>query len=207
MNRKHWLGGLVAGIWLWAGSGAATESGVPDLMAPGLLSEIAFGNHGAPITVIEYASISCEECRSFHLNVWPVLKKKYIDTGKVHFIYRELPADPAAEAGFMLARCAGNARWHNVIDLLYQTQASWRQSSEPEDALLSVMSRTGMAGRSFSSCLKDQDLRKQLDEVAADARRLGVTTSPAMVINGTVYSGTHSLVRIENVLQELIRQP
>ena len=85
------------------------------------VEEMVLGADDAPVTIIEYASLTCPHCRTFHVNVWPELKKKYVDTGQVRFIMREFPFDPRSSAGFMLARCMGDDKWYPTIDLLYRT--------------------------------------------------------------------------------------
>ncbi|MFC0210155.1 thioredoxin domain-containing protein [Chelativorans intermedius] len=109
---------------------AVAQEQIAALMDPGPLPEQSFGSADAPVTIIEYASLTCGHCRSFHLTTWPALKEKYVDTGRVRFIIREFPFDPRASAGFMLARCAGEDKWYATIDLLYRSQEQWVRASD-----------------------------------------------------------------------------
>ena len=83
---------------------------------------MALGPADAKVTIVEYASLTCSHCAAFHKDTWPELKKRYIDTGKVRFILREFPLDPLATAGFMLARCDGEAKYYPITDLLFDQQ-------------------------------------------------------------------------------------
>ena len=102
------------------------------LMASQALPDIVLGSKDAPVTVVEYASMTCPHCARFHQNTYPTLKSKYIDTGKVRFILREFPLDPLAAAGFMLARCAGSDEKRTaMIDLLFNTAADLGLRRQP----------------------------------------------------------------------------
>ena len=94
-------------------------------MAGEALPDIALGSSDAPVTIIEYASMTCPHCAAFYANTFPDLKSKYIDTGKVRFIFREFPLDPLAAAAFMLARCAGDDKRNAIVDLLFAQQKNW----------------------------------------------------------------------------------
>src|SRR5690606_9095380 len=113
-TRRRVIVNLAAGAIVTAFGGLAAlpalaQSFSPsDLDVAGPLGDVALGKADAPVTIIEYASVTCSHCATFHASTFPTLKEKYIDTGKVRFILREFPLDPLATAGFMLARCAGN---------------------------------------------------------------------------------------------------
>src|SRR5580698_5642937 len=107
--------GLAFGV---APAQAQTAVPLDQLMAPGPLPDLALGSASAPVTIVEYASMTCSHCAAFHEETWPKLKAKYVDSGKVRFILREFPLDPLAAAGSMLARCAGPDRRNAIVDLL-----------------------------------------------------------------------------------------
>src|SRR6185503_2006793 len=95
-------------------------------MRPGPLPDLVLGKADAPVTIIEYASMTCPHCANFHKTTYPALKTKYIDTGKVRFIFREFPLDELAVAAAMLARCADqNERSMALIDVLFASQDKW----------------------------------------------------------------------------------
>lgn len=111
MKRRTFLIGTSAMALVCAASPLAfAQPTEQELLEPGALPDKTFGTDDAPVTIIEYASLTCPHCRTFHIDVWPGLKEKYVDTGKVRFIMREFPFDPRSTAGFMLARCAGDEK-------------------------------------------------------------------------------------------------
>ncbi len=107
-------------------------------MKPGPLGEMALGDPNAPNVVIEYASMTCSHCAAFHAETWPAFKEKYIDTGKVYFIFREYPLDALATAAFMLARCGPKERYFPLVDLMFDRQGEWAFTENPKQALLSL---------------------------------------------------------------------
>ena len=137
-----------------AGRSATAQSSLAaKLLEPGPLPDKVFGAADAPVTVIEYASLTCHHCMNFHIKTWPAFKAKYVDTGKVRFIAREFPLDPLATAGFMLARCSDDAKWYPIVDMLYKTQEGWAHSPKPLDALTQTMNQAGFTQETVEACL------------------------------------------------------
>src|SRR6187455_2336719 len=132
-----------------------------ELMKADALPEMAMGSDKAPVTVIEYASMSCPHCAHFQETTFPELEKRYIDTGKVRFIFREFPLDPLAAAGFMLARCAGKDKFMPVVETLFAKQQEW-MVQKPIPPLMSIAKQFGFSEQSFNQCLANQ---KVLDDV------------------------------------------
>ncbi len=171
---------------------AAQNAKVPetDLMASEALPDVPQGKADAPVTMIEYASMTCTHCAHFHETTWPTLLKDYIDAGKVRFILREFPLDPLATAGFMLARCEGTDKRNAVIDLLFDKQQSWAFTDKPLEALEQVVKQTGMSKDKFEACLKDQKLYDQVNEIRdRGGQKFGVTATPTFYVNGTKVTG------------------
>ena len=105
---------------------AATQVPVEDLMKPGLLSDLIMGKADAPVTIVEYASMTCGHCANFHTKVFPALKEKYIDTGKVRFVFREFPLNNQAVAASMLSRCTGSDEKAIAFNsVMFSTQNDW----------------------------------------------------------------------------------
>lgn len=167
-----------------------TKVPVDELMAKQALPDIVQGKADAPVTVVEYASMTCTHCAAFHKESYPTLISKYVDTGKVKFILREFPLDPLATAGFMLARCEGPSKRTAVVDLLFDQQKNWAFVDKPLEALQNVLKQTGMTKEAFESCLKNQKLYDQVNEERDTAsQKFGVTATPTFFINGTKVSG------------------
>jgi len=169
------------------GNPLAHAEDLSDLMEPGPLGEHIKGDPNAPVTLIKYASMTCPHCRSWHVNHYPAIKEKYIDTGMVKFYMREFPFDPAAVAAFMLAECSGEAKYFSMIDILYQQQAVWKRG-HVRDELFKIAKLAGFTKQSFEACLKNQKL---LDDIVAIQKKAAsdyeVNSTPTFFINGTKY--------------------
>ncbi|MFC0809009.1 DsbA family protein [Ensifer sp. P24N7] len=189
---------------LFSARGSWSQDNLAKLMAPGPLPEKSFGFENAPVTVLEYASMTCGHCQNFHLNTWPEIKKQFVDTGKVRFILREFPFDPRATAAFMLARCVGEDKWYAAIDLLFRTQEKWARAEDGKQAMLQVMAITGMTESQFESCLSDQALLEKVNAVAATGRELGVDSTPTFFINGKMYAGALPLDEFKAIVDPLV---
>lgn len=184
----------------------AQASLMQQLLEPGPLPDKVFGRLDAPVTVVEYASITCHFCMKFHSETWPSLKEKYVDTGKVRFIMREFPLDPLATAGFMLARCAGDDKWYPVLDLLYRTKESWGHSQNPADALLQTLRQAGFTKDSFEACLKNDELYTGVRAVAEKgSKTFGVNSTPTFFINGEKKTGALTLAEFDTILEPLLK--
>jgi protein-disulfide isomerase len=195
------LGGSTA-LVLAQGAGVASD----ELMAGEALPDIAEGAREAPVTIVEYASMTCAHCAGFYAATFPDLKRKYIDTGKVRFILREFPLDPLATAGFMLARCAGDDKRNAIVDLLFAQQKNWAFTDKPLEALATLLKQTGMSQNSFESCLKKQDLYDKIAKVHdRAAEKFGVTATPTFFINGQKETGEMTSEALEKLLGPLLK--
>jgi protein-disulfide isomerase len=186
--------------------GAATVP-VDELMAKEALPDIVQGKADAPITIVEYASMTCPHCAAFQAETYPVLVKKYIDTGKVRFILREFPLDPLAAAGFMLARCAGPDKRNLMIDLLFNKQKDWAFVEKPLEALSSLVRQAGISQESFNSCVNNQALYDKVNEVRdRAAQKFGVSATPTFFINGKKITGEMTPASLDKALQPLLKK-
>ena len=174
------------------------------LLEPGALPDMALGNADAPVTIVEYASMTCPHCAHFHATVLPELKTKYIDTGKVRLIFREFPFDPRAEAGFMLARCS-NDKYFPMIDVLFRQQQNWASVENAKDALLQISKLAGFSQESFEACLTDQKL---LEDVRAVQKRgadeFKVDSTPTFFINGNTYKGALTIAEMSAIIDGML---
>jgi protein-disulfide isomerase len=173
-------------------------------MEPGPLPEKVLGNDDAPVTIVEYASMTCPHCAHFHETTLPELKKKYIDTGKARLVFREFPFDPRAEAGFMLARCSDD-NYFNMVDVLFKQQDSWATASDAKNALLQLSKLAGFSQQTFEACLTDQKL---LDDVRAVRQRgaddFGVDSTPTFFINGNRYPGALTIETMSAIIDGML---
>jgi protein-disulfide isomerase len=176
-----------------------------DLMVPGPLGDQVLGSADAPVTIIEYASMTCPHCAHFHETTYPELKKKYIDTGKVRFIFREFPLDPLAAAGSMLARCAGGEKYFPMIESLFSQQKDW-VTQKPLQPMLAIAKQAGFTQESFDKCLANQQM---LDGIEASrtraAQKLGVNSTPTFFINGKIYRGAMTVEELDKQLAPYLK--
>jgi len=174
------------------------------LLEPGALPDIVLGNADAPVTIVEYASMTCPHCASFHEQTLPEIKTKYIDTGKAKLILREFPFDPRAEAGFMLARCSKD-RYYAMVDVLFKQQRNWAAVQNAKDALLQISRLAGFSQESFEACLTDQKL---LEDVRAVQKRgadeFNITSTPTFFINGNTYKGALSVEEMSAIIDGML---
>ncbi|HEY2227954.1 MAG TPA: DsbA family protein [Xanthobacteraceae bacterium] len=177
----------------------ADEPSVPiaDLMQPNPLGEMAMGDEKAPITVIEYASMTCPHCAHFSEATFPELKKRYIDTGKVRFLFREFPLDQLAAAGFVLARCAGPDKYFPLIETLFAQQHDW-VVQKPLQPLLAIAKQAGLSQQAFEACLDNREMLEKLEKVRNDASdKFGVNSTPTFFVNGKRLAGALSIEEME----------
>ena len=164
------------------------------LLEPGVLPEMALGEANAPVTIVEYMSMTCPHCAAFHNNTFEAIKTKYIDSGKVRFIVREFPFDPRAAAAFMLARCAPEGQYFPMISMLFKQQQQWAAAQNGRDALLQMSKLAGFTQESFEACLTNQKLLDDVNTVMQrGAKEFGVQSTPTFFVNGEHYSGDMSV--------------
>ncbi len=164
-NRREFVvstAALIAAAALLGSSDVTFAQGptAEELMRPGPLPDIVLGKADAPVTIVEYASMTCPHCATFSKTTFPALKSKYIDTGKVRFIFREFPLDELAAAAAMLARCIDKENGEKamaVIDVLFHSQDKWAVRN-PVPQLQQIAKQAGMGQQAFEECLANQKL-------------------------------------------------
>jgi len=178
------------------GSALAQTVSTADLMKAQALPEMIMGDDKAPVTIVEYASMTCPHCAHFQETTFPELKKRYIDTGKVRFITREFPLDSLAAAAFMLARCAGETdktKYFALVDTLYRQQRTWAVE-KPLPPLLAIAKQAGFSEKTFDACLSNQKLLDGIEEVRQRAQNeFKVESTPTFFVNGTKLPGALSI--------------
>lgn len=148
--------------------------------------DMSLGNTKAKIEVLEYASLACPHCGHFNETIFPTLKSKYIDTGKVRYTLKEMITEPAtvAVAGFLIARCAGPDKYFTVVDQVFRSQPRW-VSGNIKPIFQEIAQANGVDDAHFAACLQDQ---ASADAIAGRAKRAseqdGVNSTPTLIING-----------------------
>lgn len=220
-NSRRWLlgAGAIAAVALVAGyfliSRPASEQAVTaevsadsgELMEQGPLGDRVIGEADAPVTIVEYASMTCGHCAEFHNTVFPDLKKNYVDTGKVRFILREFPLDDLAAAAFMVARCAPEDRYYPMVGALFETQKSWAfGEDDPTPRLMQIAKQAGFSEEKFKACLEDQNLLKGIMDTRERAfAKFGVKSTPTFFINGKKLEGGHDLKSFEEAMAPFLK--
>lgn len=183
----------------------AQDAKAKELAVPGPLGDVWLGKEDAKVTIIEYASMTCPHCANFHEKIFPVIKERYIDTGKVRFTLREFPFDPLATAAFMLARCNGNDKYYAMVDLLFAQQKAWSTAQKPAEALLATVRQAGFTQESFEACLKNQSIYDAVNSVRERGdKTFGVELTPTFFINGQKSSGSLSVEELDKILSPLV---
>ena len=175
------------------------------LETPNPMGEIVLGQADAPITIVEYSSLTCPHCGAFHRDTLPKLKKQYIDEGLVKIYFRPFPFDPYATAGAMLAQCVAPKAQVNFLDILFKRQQQWIQSEQPMDALLAFARQAGLSEADFVVCLKDESKLESIRQMqAAAADELGVRSTPTFFVNGEKIEGNRGLDAFDKVIKPLL---
>jgi protein-disulfide isomerase len=170
--------GVVLALTACSGKDAAPVEGDMALGAP----------EGAKVTVVEYASVTCSGCAAWNEEVWPQFKARYVDTGKVRYVFREFPTPPqdVAVAGFLLARCAGEDKYFHVIDQIMRSLPELHSGTPPRDILLRTAREAGLSEAQFQTCVADPAGVAALEKRIKAAQEAGVTGTPTFMINGEV---------------------
>jgi len=176
---------------------------VAELMAPNALPDIVEGKGDAPVTIVEYASMTCGHCAAFHRDVYPILKKDYIETGKVKFILREFPLDEVATAAFMLARSLGPDKRDAAVSLLFAQQKNWAFTESPLDGLANVLKQTGIGQARLEEVLKDAQLQHDVNAVRdRAAEKFEIRATPTFFVNGVKFSGEMKTSDLDKIIAE-----
>ena len=207
LTRRLFAGALSGAALLpFIGAASAQRADTAALLQPGPLPEMVLGKADAPVTIVEYSSLTCSHCADFHEKVLPQLKAKYIDTGKVRLIMREFPLDQIAYAASTLARCVPQDRGFAFVEALFATQKGWAFTQNPQASLLAFAKQAGFTQESFEACLKNQPIRAGVLAVRARGHEaFGVDSTPTFFINGERQVGALSVEEFSKILDALIR--
>ena len=209
ITRREFVAGTSALAILAALNAPALAQGAApstaELMETGVLPDQILGKEDAPVTVIEYASMTCGHCAMFHTNTYPEFKKRYVDTGKAKYILREFPLDPLAAGAFMLARCAGKDKYFPLVETLFQQQRNW-VVQKPIEPLFAIAKQAGFTQQSFDACLQDQKMLDAIEWVRArGADKFKVDSTPTFFINGKIFKGALSIEDMAKAIDPLLK--
>ncbi|HOV02987.1 MAG TPA: thioredoxin domain-containing protein [Kaistiaceae bacterium] len=203
---------LAAAFLVLAGAGLAVaaddeEKTFPaeDVLAAGPEDDKSLGSPDAKVTIVEYASLTCSHCADFHGKTFPELKKRYIDTGKVRFIFREYPLDALAMAASALARCSAPDRFFDVTGMFFDTQTVWAFTDKPVEGLTALARQIGFTQESFDACLTNRTVIDGLDKVKRTAfEKFGLHSTPTFYINGQEFRGARTIEEFATVIDPLL---
>jgi protein-disulfide isomerase len=170
----------------------------------------SIGSPKAPILMVEYASLTCPPCARFNIDVLPLLKAKYIDTGKVYYIFRVFPLNPVDLATEAMARCLPTGSYMHFIDMLYRNQKEWDPEfgvTDMHGALMAMGRMAGMNTTQSDQCIENNAEVQRATKVGEDAqKRYNITGAPAFVINGQVHVGEFRWQDLQKLLDSLAKK-
>ncbi len=191
---------VVAALGALALAGCSKGAGTVDT------ADMTLGDPNAKVKMVEYASLTCSHCGTFNNDVFPAFKAKYIDTGKVHYTFKEFltPPNEVAAAGFLTARCAGKDKYFNVTDAIFHAQQEMFTTGDMRGVLLRIAQSAGLTEEQFNACIPDEAALKALNERVEKAIKVDkINATPTFVINGKkVKEGEVSLAELDAAVAE-----
>ncbi len=187
MQRRRFMG-------LVASTVAVSSVALPPLVARAAeVREGVLGSADAPVTIIEYFSMTCPHCANFHKDTLPVLKERYIDTGKLRMLLRDFPLDRYALFAAVIAHCAGNERYPAFVDVFLETQQQWLGAEDPLAALKSLGQLGGLSVEQMDACLADEKMIDAVLQMRLEGEQTyNVNSTPSFIIGGKLYAGNNS---------------
>ena len=181
---------------------SALPAGASEWEKPG---DMAIGRPDAPITVIEYFSLTCPHCRNFHTDVYPIIKKKYVDNGTVRLIFRDFPLNRPAMDAALLARCAGSHNYFAFIDTLFDTFDNWTRSSDYLNALIQIGQIGGIKESDFLACKNNEEMETKILSGMIEAdETYTIQSTPTFIINVKKYDQGMSFNKFQNIVEEIL---
>ena len=172
-----------------------------------ILADRVLGDPSAEVTIIEYASMTCSHCAAFHAGQFQILKKEYIKTGKVKFIYRDFPLDGLALAAAMMARCAPKERYYPIVNIIFQTQQNWANKANPSEALSQIGLLSGISKDTYKACIANTDIYEGLVKIRNQReQKFKILSTPTIIVNNNTVTGGLSVKNLRQVLDaELVK--
>jgi protein-disulfide isomerase len=167
--------------------------------------EMSMGDPKAKVQVTEYASAACPHCAKFAIDVFPTFKAKYIDTGKVHYTFREVITAPpqVAAAGFLMARCAGKDKYFSVLDGVFRSQEDWQQTGDIQGSLRRVAHTAGLSDQQYEACISDDKALAALNARVEKYTTMDkVEATPTFFVNGKRLEGEVTIAQLDQAIAE-----
>jgi len=200
--RRHFLFAGFATILAIVSPALSKAANVSNELAT---QEMVIGHPDAPVTIIEYASLGCSHCASFHQNTYPEIKKTYIDTGKVKLIYRDYPLGTPALAASMISRCGGPSKYFGMVDIFFRSQRQWASSENPINALGQMARFGGMSTDDINACLQNQALMDHIQGVAKHGQdKFDVNSTPTFIIDDEKIEGAQNFETFKKIIDKAL---
>jgi len=199
------LAGTALGLSACGGAaGTAGETAISpkdQILEPGPLGEREYGNANAPVTIVEYVSLTCPHCRNYHAKIFPKVKRQYVDTGKVRYIIREFPIGRTAGTAALATRCAPKTKHLALTEAYLSRQGEWVSQEIRPDAIYRIAKSSGMSRAEFDKCLSNQSIIDGLTEVKKRGRKYGVIGTPTLIINGQKLQGAVTFEEVKALIE------
>jgi len=170
------------------------------------LADRFIGAEDAPVTMIEYSSLTCPHCAAFHTGALAEIVETYVETGKLKIIVRDFPLDGRAAAASLLARCAPADRYFPLVDLMFKQQQKWARSDDPLNALAEMGRFAGMGQSDIEACFQNEDLYAGiLEKKAAYQKEHSIKSTPTFFINGDMVSGNQPFSEFREVIESHLK--
>ncbi len=170
------------------------------IVEPGPLGEREYGSPNAPVTIVEYVSLTCPHCRNYHANVFPKLKRQYVNTGKVRYIIREFPIGRTAGTAALATRCAPPSKHLSLTEAYLARQREWVAQEVRHDAIYRIAKSSGMSRAEFDKCITNQTIIDGLTEVKQRGRKYGVIGTPTLFVNGQKLQGAVTFEEVKALI-------
>jgi len=177
------------------------------LLRPGELKDMSEGQPNAPVTIVEYAALSCGHCADFYLHTMPQLREKYIKTGKLYYILRELTVEPRGTAASMLTRCVPEDRFFSFVQLLFEKQEEWAFSPDGKTPMMRFAKMAGLDEKEFNACLTNQKLLDQFQRAGEQAMKdFNIRVTPTIFVNGQKYEGALTFREMSLIIDKALAE-
>ena len=169
------------------------------------LEKKSFGNEDAKIQMLEFASLTCGHCAKFHNEVMPIIKKNYIEKGLIHFTYKDFPLDKYALKATIIARCSGNEKFFNFLDVFYKKQKDWTRTQDPFKSLLKIAKFGGLKDEELKVCVGNKSIEDGvLKDRLKSSKDYDITATPTIYLNGEKYKGDLTIEALDSKLKSLL---